>query len=1215
MKANPGSYQGKIQRVESSCFFRFIVVLSLIAAAISWRAAAAGTWTPLANQPLAGLRNALLLSDGTVMCGDGGRGWYRLTPDIHGSYINGTWTSLATTHYSRYYYSSDVLTNGNVYIAGGEYDDGGDHAELYDSVHDFWTEIPAPSTHPDYSDAISKMLPNGNVLQGTTGSGTWIYNPVANTITAGVSAARGQDETCWVRLPNDSILTIDGGTKSEHFVASQNAWVQDGNIPVALFGWGSELGAGFLLPNGNVFYIGGSINTAIYTPGSSASVAGTWVAGPQMVFGTNSYGAVDAPSAMMGNGKILCALGPTNGFNSPTSFFEYDYVANSFTQVNGPTGLTLNDPTFVSTMLDLPDGNVLFLPDQKQLYVYTPDGTPLAAGQPVVNSFTENSDGTYVLSGTGLNGISAGAAYGDDWQMDSNYPLVRMTNSATGNVYYARTFGWNSTGVMTGSQIVTTRVSLPANLPAGTYSLVAVANGNASAPITFVYSPLSAPTGLSATVGNAQLGVSWNSVSGATSYNLKRSTNGGVYYDSIAVVSGTNYTDSTVINGVTYYYVVTSIGPNGPSANSSPLIAVPVGPPPAPKGLAAGADSYLGVNLAWNAVPAAQYYNVKRATTNGGPYATINTSPAPGYDDLNVSAGTTYYYVVSAVSTNGEGANSAQAAATPLGIGDVTNGLVGYWKFDDGSGANAIDSSGNGNTGSLLNGPTWITPGRAGPGALSFNNTNLQSVSVANAASLNMTSAITIAAWVNAVDWTGNHRVLEKGNSDNQYALYAQNNELWFRLTGVNTIVCALPPTNTWAYVAGTYDGATMTLYVNGQPQTTFAATGAIATTSNPLVIAKKNTSTTTNDYMNGELDEVRLYNRALSLAEINTIMHYGDVLPQSPTGLAAAPGNAQVSLSWTASAGANNYEVWRGTTSGGPYSPAGSTFNPYFTDQGLANGTTYYYVVVAQNFQNQSSISAQASAKPGVGVTFFQNANYVGPGSQLFAPGNYLLSQLQSAGVPNDATSSCRIPPGWTVTAYLNDNYGGQSWTLTQDTPDFTIASGLNNNMSSCKITAPSLPLAPTSLTAAAGDTQVGLSWHTSSGATGYNLQRSTTNGGPYVSIANTTVTNFTDAGLTNGTTYYYVVAAVNSVGNTVNSPQVAATPGFSPIFLSSGVGAPGQFTLQFQGIPGRNYVVQTSTDLVNWTPVATNQTVGSTFSYTDTNATGLAQFYRVMQ
>ena len=77
--------------------------------------------------------------------------------------------------------------------------------------------------------------------------------------------------------------------------------------------------------------------------------------------------------------------------------------------------------------------------------------------------------------------------------MDSNYPLVRLTNNVSGNVYYSRTYAWNSTSVMTGNRVITTEFSLPANLPAGTYSLIVSANGNPSAPQTFNYAPPAAP--------------------------------------------------------------------------------------------------------------------------------------------------------------------------------------------------------------------------------------------------------------------------------------------------------------------------------------------------------------------------------------------------------------------------------------------------------------------------------------------------------------------------------------------------------------------------------------------------------------------------------------------------------------------------------------------------------------------------------------------------
>ena len=116
---------------------------------LSWTAEAGGTWTPLTTAPPSGLQYGLVMSDGTVICANGGNGWYRLTPDIHGSYINGTWSQITSMNYSRLFFSSDVLTNGNVYVAGGEY--GGGPAELYDTLANTWTVIPPSS--PNFSDA------------------------------------------------------------------------------------------------------------------------------------------------------------------------------------------------------------------------------------------------------------------------------------------------------------------------------------------------------------------------------------------------------------------------------------------------------------------------------------------------------------------------------------------------------------------------------------------------------------------------------------------------------------------------------------------------------------------------------------------------------------------------------------------------------------------------------------------------------------------------------------------------------------------------------------------------------------------------------------------------------------------------------------------------------------------------------------------------------
>ncbi len=567
-----------------------------------------GSWASLVRTPPFGLNMCMLLGDGTVLGMNGDGRCARLTPDNTGSYRNGTWTQLQTMNLGRLFFASAVLTNGNVFVAGGEYGTGRRHAELFDPLNNVWTKIPDPLPGPAFSDAIGKILPGGNVLVAPVSQfgGNVIYNVASNNWQAAASTVN-QNEVCWVKLPNDTILTIDTGAQtSKHYVPSLNQWITDGNVPVPVYGYGAEIGAGFLLPNGKVFYIGGSTNTAIYTPGATPTSAGSWVAGAPMVFGTNNLGAVDAPAAMMANGKILCDLGPVGGFNSPCFFYEYDYYNNSFTQVSAPGGgQTYNSVPYATSMLDLPSGQVLFVGGQNSssLYLYTPALSPLAAGQPSINSISQNSDGTFHLTGSGLNGISEGAAYGDDEQMDSNYPLIRLTNNTSGLVYYARAFNRSSTSVMTGNRVLSTELELPQGLPAGTYSLSVVANGNPSAPTNFTYSPPAVPTGLVAPSGsNAFIKLSWNTSAGATAYNLKRSSKTNGYYATIATISGNTYTNFALTNGLAYFYKVSAIGSGGPSSDSSSVAATPAGPPILP-----GATN---VNLS-------SYYNRTGITTDG----------------------------------------------------------------------------------------------------------------------------------------------------------------------------------------------------------------------------------------------------------------------------------------------------------------------------------------------------------------------------------------------------------------------------------------------------------------------------------------------------------------------------------------------------------------------------------------------------------------------
>jgi fibronectin type 3 domain-containing protein len=177
--------------------------------------------------------------------------------------------------------------------------------------------------------------------------------------------------------------------------------------------------------------------------------------------------------------------------------------------------------------------------------------------------------------------------------------------------------------------------------------------------------PPAPPTGLTATAGNATVSLTWRASTGATSYNVKRATGSpGAAYTTIALgLTAANYVDLAVVNGTTYYYVVTAVNSAGESASSAYAGATPQGPPAAPTNLKAVAAGKRGeIKLAWTASTGATSYRVKRSTVSGGPYALVKTVTGTSYTDNKLATGV-YYYVVTALNPSGESQNSIQASA------------------------------------------------------------------------------------------------------------------------------------------------------------------------------------------------------------------------------------------------------------------------------------------------------------------------------------------------------------------------------------------------------------------------------------------------------------------------------------------------------------------------------------------------------------------------
>ena len=280
---------------------------------------------------------------------------------------------------------------------------------------------------------------------------------------------------------------------------------------------------------------------------------------------------------------------------------------------------------------------------------------------------------------------------------------------------------------------------------------------------------------------------------------------------------------------------------------------------------------------------------------------------------------------------------------------------------------------------------------------------------------------------------------------------------------------------------------------------------------------------------------------------------------PTAPMGLTATPGNAQVVLTWTAVPGATSYNIKRTYAVGSPYTPVAlRATGTSFTDTGLTNGSTYYYVVSAINASDEGANSASVSATP------YAPPVPAAPTGLTASPGNavvtlnwnpvsgansYIIKVGSVTGGPYTPIAS-----GITTTTY---NYSG----LTNGTSYyFTVAavnSGGEGPSSSQASVTPSangaLPLAPVAVTAIGGDTQVVIAWPTQAGATGYNVKRASTRGGPYTAIATGLgTTSYSNTGLTNGVAYYYVVSALNEFGEGADSLPTTATPGTSSAVIA---------------------------------------------------------------
>jgi hypothetical protein len=439
-------------------------------------------------------------------------------------------------------------------------------------------------------------------------------------------------------------------------------------------------------------------------------------------------------------------------------------------------------------------------------------------------------------------------------------------------------------------RLVVTAPGNPSLAPPGYYMLVIVNRQGVPSVASFVRvpspredrEPPTAPSNLTARGGVGTAALDWqaaNDNQGVSAYNVHRSTQEGFIPSSVNLAGRTaslNFTDSGIAGS--YYYKVTAEDPAGnvsvPSNSARADIAADTVPPaislaqPQSGATVSGVTSISAVASDDVGVAGVQFL------LDGAALDSEDTT-APYSVSWTSTGATNGSHTLSARARDAAG-NQATSAPVAVNVSNTTPvGLVAAFGFDEGSGATALDSSGRNNNGTVTS-AVWTTAGKFGR-ALAFNGTSSW-VTVADAAALDLTTGMTLEAWVNPTSLSGwRTALLKEAGGGLSYALYANDNTpnpaVTIQTGGTDrSAVGTSPlPLNTWTHLASTYDGAQLRLYVNGVQVGSRAQTGSILVSTGPLRVGG---NAVWREFFSGLIDEVRVYNRALSPGEIQADMN-----------------------------------------------------------------------------------------------------------------------------------------------------------------------------------------------------------------------------------------------------------------------------------------------------------------------------------------------------
>lgn len=673
----------------------------------------------------------------------------------------------------------------------------------------------------------------------------------------------------------------------------------------------------------------------------------------------------------------------------------------------------------------------------------------------------------------------------------------------------------------------------------------------------------STPTGVTATAGERSVNLSWNEVSVATGYNvLKSEIPGGPFKQIATGITTTSYIDPNLIAGMTYYYVVTAENDKGISFNSAEVSAVPEGEP--------GTIYYVDDD----------FEDVANDTTPSG----YTFTPYPQDTDhkvvvTDIPAGTTGNTSNKALILYDNGAGSTefvrkfapQTGKFVLEVDLTSQGWPGTSTV-----LNLQDESGSKTALSFqLRKPTAPTAESSYTLVYKKNGADYKLMAPpVNGKWYNLKVIVNVAAQTADIyidhilveddapleadlSTTGIGRISTKTPGTGKGTIYYDNLKIYVEPVESPNGLMSVPGNGkvmlNWTAAEGASTYTIKRSTTDGGPYTTVASG-----LTDISYIDETTVNETTYYYVvlaTGTTGESGPSNQVMVTPSSAAIK------PEAPFGLTAAARSAQVDLTWQNVENATSYTIKRSINSAGPFTAISSAASTFFRDGGLDNGTTYYYVVSAVSIGGEGEDSSSIAATPSAHLsTPVLEAEPLSSGAKLQweTVDGSLFYQVKRA----DALDG----PYMVIASVTDSTYS--DFGLLNDSPYYYKVTAGNENTysldSSLSGVRPSanngLPKAPSGLFASPDNGSIELIWDEVPEAVTYTIRRGESQNGPFTVVTTElSDTSFTDSGLTNGTTYYYIISASNEVGEGASSVTVQEVP--APVLIVAADGS-GQYT-----------------------------------------------------